>query len=354
MRPVVVALALLAFASTAQAQLGDRVNLDRLNRRLHGRILDYTHNHGADHRLPSSILGTPRDLYVYLPPGYTPARAYPLIVYLHMAYADEHIFIGTGRIAELDRMIARGEFPPVVVACPDGMIAGENRTRATHSFFINGVNGRFEDHLLDEVIPFLFGNFSIRPEREAHALMGVSAGGFGAMSIALRHRESFGAVATLAAPLNLRYWNCQEDYRANFDPRTFRWRSFYDPDEPIGRFYFGLQNTPARKYIEPVFGTDPGVHERVIAMNPADQIFLTGLKPCELAIYVNYPGCDNFNFDAQDESFAWLATQQGVSVHLESDPLGRHSLLYFRANHVPAYRWLAGHLLPPADRVPAR
>jgi len=349
MRWLVLILALLTTASSAHAQIGNCASLEQLNRRLGGRVLDYTQNHGADHRIFSPILGMPRDLYVYIPPGYNPARAYPLLVYLHMAYLDENGFVASDRIVQLDGMILRGEFPPVVVVCPDGMISGRNRRRDPHSLFVNGVNGRFEDHLLAEVLPFIFSTFSIRPEREAHALLGVSSGGFGAMSIALRHRELFATVATLAAPLNVRYWNCQEDYWADFDPAAFRWREDYDPNQVVGRFYFGLQRSRARKYVEPVFGSGPDVIPRVKELNPADQIGRTGLGPCELAIYINYPGKDNFNFDAQGESFAWLASLNGVSVTLHRAECSRHSRAYFRDNHIPAYRWLACHLLPPLD-----
>jgi poly(3-hydroxybutyrate) depolymerase len=354
MRPLLVVLALLACAPPARAQVGNCRSLESLNRRLGGQVLDFTHNHGADRRLNSPIMGRPRDLYVYLPPGYNPSQAYPLIVYFHLAYLDEHWIVATDFLVQLDGMIRRGEFPPTIVAYPDGTIAGENHIRAPHSLFVNGVNGRFEDHILYEVVPFLHGHFAIRPEREAHALLGASGGGFGAMSLALRHRERFGTVATLAAPLNLRYWNCQEDYRADFDPATFRWRETYDPDQVIATFGFGLRRTRARTYVEPVFGSGPGVISRVIAVNPADQILATGLRPCELSIYVNYPGKDNYNFDAQDESFAWLAAQQGVHLTVERDPCARHNLAYFRANHIRAYRWLACHLLPPAPVSPSR
>jgi hypothetical protein len=354
MRPFVVILVLLGSVSSAHAQIGNCVSLDHLNRKLQGRVLDYTQNHGADRRVYSPILGQPRDLYVYVPPCYNPAHAYPLVVYLHMAYLDEHWFVASDWIVQLDGMMLRGEFPPAVIVCPDGMILGRNRINDPHSMFINGVNGRFEDHLLYEVLPFVCGNFSIRPERQAHALVGVSSGGFGAMSIALRHRELFATVATLAAPLNARYYTCQGDYHADFDPATFRWRECYDPDEVIGSFYCGLQKTRARKYIEPVFGSDPGVLERASQVNPADLIFSTGLRPGELAIYISYPGRDNFNFDAQDESFAWLASLQGVSVALACTPNGRHNRAYFRSNHLPALRWVAGHLLPPAELTPGR
>jgi S-formylglutathione hydrolase FrmB len=357
MRPLVVILALLGSVSSAHAQLinlsiGNFVSLEKVNRKLQGEVLDYTHNHGADRRLFSPILGQPRDLYVYLPPGYNPARAYPLILYLHMAYLDEHWFVASNWLVELDGMMLRGELPPAVIVCPDGMITGENRTSEPHSMFVNGVNGRFGDHLLYEVLPFAFTNFSIRPERQAHAVVGVSGGGFGGMSLVLQHRELFATIATLAAPLNARYFNCLGDYHADFDPATFRWRETYDPDEIIASFYFGLMHTRASKYIEPVFGREPGVLARASLVNPAELLFTTGLRPDELAIYVNYPGRDNFNFDAQDESFAWLASLQGVSMTLERVPCGRHNYSYFRHNHLPAFRFVGCHLLPPVDRVP--
>lgn len=290
---------------TAHGQLRDRVNIDRLNRRLAGHVVEYTHNHGADHRIYSPILGRMRDLYVYLPPGYTPGRAYPLLVYLHMGFVDEHSFVGSRRIHELDEMVRSGAMPPVVVAMPDGTVEGENRLRAPHSMFLNGVNGRFEDHLLYEVIPFVTSRFSVRPEREAHAIMGASAGGLGAMSIALRHADFFGAAAVIGAPLNLRYTTCFGDPKADFDPATFRWKTGYDPDETIARFYLGLRRTPARRYIAPVFGDDPAlVAGRVAAANPADLLFAAGPTPFRPAMYVNYGGRDNYNFDAHAESFA--------------------------------------------------
>jgi pimeloyl-ACP methyl ester carboxylesterase len=330
----------------------NHASLDRMNRKLAGCVVDYTHNHGHDRRIYSPILGMPRDLYVYLPPGYSRSRAYPLIVYLHLAYVDEHVFVGSDWIVQLDRLIQRGEFPPVVVACPDGTIQGENRTRSQHSFYINGCGGRFQDHLLLEVYPFLTRCFSIRPEREAHALVGLSAGGFGALNLAIKRRDLFGAVATLAGPANLRYYNCDCNYREDFDPATYRWRDEYNPDEVAAVFYLGLRRVRIKKYIEPVFGSGDQVEERITRENPADLLTLAGLQPGELAIYLNYPGRDNWNFDAQDESFAWLAGRRGIQVTAERDPGARHSLPYFRSNHEPLYRWLRGHLLPPVAVAP--
>jgi S-formylglutathione hydrolase FrmB len=350
LRLVAVAVLIAGSVWQAEAQVFNRVNLDRLNRRLGGHVVDYTSNHGEDRRICSPILGRKRDLYVYLPPGYDPKLAYPMVLYLHTAEIDEHTLIGRGMIEELDGMICRGEFPPAIVACPDGTYEGANRLRDHHSLYVNGLGGRFEDHLVQEVIPFVTRTYSVRPEREAHAIFGSSAGGYGGMGLALKHRDLFGAIATLGGPLNIRYYNSEGRYLDDFDPATYRWKTSYDPDEVTAVFYCGLKRTRAGKRLGPVYGDGPEVIDKVRRDNPADLLFSTDLRPGELAIYANYPGKDNWNFDAQDQSFAWLAGQKGVEVTLAEAPGYHHTLRYFRSQQRPAYLWLARHLLPPASR----
>lgn len=351
MRLLIAVVVFIGSASwPSEGQLFNRVSLDRLNRQLCGRVDDYTMNHGQDHRISSPILGQKRDMYVYLPPNYNPRIAYPMILLLHTAMVDEHALIGPGVIETLDEMITRGECPPIVVGCPDGTYDGENKFRARHSLYVNGLGGRFEDHLIQEVMPFLMRTYSIRPEREAHAIFGTSAGGYGGMGLALKHRDVFGAIATLAGPLNMRYDNCDHDIREDFDPATYRWKTNYDPGEIAATYYFGLWRSRTKKYLEPVYGKGPDVFAKIILDNPADLLFSTDLQPGELAIYINYPGKDNWNFDAQDQSFAWLAAQKGVDVTLVGVPRAQHSLRYFRSQQRPAYLWLAKYILPPTPR----
>jgi S-formylglutathione hydrolase FrmB len=192
--------------------------------------------------------------------------------------------------------------------------------------------------------------YSLRPERQALGIIGASAGGYGAMSLAIQHRDMIGAVAALAGPLNLRYTNIDGDYREDFDPATYRWNTEYNPDEVVGRFYWGLKRTRAQKFMQPVFGQGSAVVGRVMRSNPADLIFSTNLQPGELAIYVDYGGRDNWNFDAQGESFVWLARQRGIAVTVGTDPRARHNLQYFHASSRRAFDWMGHHLLPPEPR----
>ncbi len=338
-------LVLLSLSTPSQAQFRSFASVDRLNRQLAGRVVDYTHNHGADHRICSPILGRPRDAYVYLPPCYDPNKAYPLILYFHFARVDEQNFINSGRLRELDRMMEAGTFPHAIVVCPDGTIDGTNRLTAKPSFYINGVSGRFEDHIMSEVIPFVMSRYAVRSDRRSHAIFGVSGGGYGALSLAIRHRDFFGVVATMAAPVNLLYDNCHDDVLEDFHPETYRWQTKYEPGRLVGRFYGGLRRVRARFFLEPVFGSRPDeVLSRVAATNPASLIDQSGLQPGELAIYLHYAGRDGYNFDAHNQSFAWLAAQRGIGVTLESDPDAEHGLRYFRRNHEPVFRWLGQHL----------
>jgi S-formylglutathione hydrolase FrmB len=353
MRLSIVVFIVVVVALSARGQVDNGTSGEWVNRHLAGHLVNYVKKHGIDRRIFSPILGMPRDLSVYLPPGYNPNCTYSLILFFHMADVDERYFIRSRLLRELDDLIVRGEFPPVVVACPDGSYGGWNSLNAKHSFYVNGIGGRFKDHILQEVIPFLTANYAIRPERQAHALVGLSAGGYGAMALAIEHRDYFGAVVTLAAPLNLRYSNCDEVYCEDFNPTTYRWKTRYNPEEIIGIFYAGLRKVRARKSIEPVFGEGAAVASRITRTNPADLIFSTDLQPGQLSIYVNYPGCDNFNFDAQAESFQWLAAQRGIEVTLVRDPKATHTLSYFRNNMCPAFIWLGQHILAPAPCSPS-
>lgn len=349
--PIAAAVMLIVIGpatNSARAQVFELANLGWVNHKLDGHVDDYTQNHGEDRRIYSPILGRPRDLYVYTPPGYDPRRSYPVILWLHMGFVDEHVFIATPALKRLDRMIRRGEMPPVVIAAPDGMVDGENRTDSVHSLFVNSRAGRFEDHLIDEVLPFVMSHYSIRPEREAHAIMGLSGGGFGGMSIAIRRRDLFGAVATMSSPVNIRYDDARPaGPRAPFLPETYRWKEGYDPEEVYGVFRFGSMKTRARKYIDPLFGSGPEVSANLRALNPADLIFSTDLQPGELPMFCHFGERDNWNFDSHAKSLAWLAASRGIHVELASAPLGAHSIFYFTDHQAETFRFLGDHLLPP-------
>ncbi len=317
-------LALGAVAPSSPAFcLGTRGELDRVNRRIQGRVLDFTKNHGADNRIWSPVLQQWRDLYVYLPPGYDPHQCYPVILYFH-GFSQDELFFLRRQIQMFDEAIVSGCLPPAIIAVPDGSLKGRATFKSTGSFFVNSNAGNYEDFVIQDVWGFLTHNFPIRPEREAHVLTGASMGGFAAYHLGIKYRQCFGVVAALFPPLNLRWVDCHGRYRANFDPCCWGWRTELRPHEVVGRF-FGVITIKMKNLTDPLFGRGPEVIDQISRVNPIEMLDSYCLHEGELAMYIAYAGCDQFNLDAQVESFLYRAKQKGLTVDVAYDPKGRHN-----------------------------
>ena len=134
-----------------------------------------------------------RRIPVYLPPAYeNSSDAFP-VVYFLAGFANG----GTQLLNEsiwdenlaqrLDRLIGAGSVRPMIVVMPDC------RTRFGGSQYINSAaTGRYEDHLVDELVPYIDRQFRTLATRERRAVMGKSSGGYGATVLAMRHPDLFG------------------------------------------------------------------------------------------------------------------------------------------------------------------
>jgi S-formylglutathione hydrolase FrmB len=345
-----VLIVLVGFAPASAHWHKRPFELDRLNARLYGQVLDFTNNHGRDHRIWSEALQQKRDLYVYLPPKFDPKQHYPVIFWLHGFAQDEHAFVEY--IAEpLDRAMASGELPPAIVVAPDGSLSG--RAGATFlspgSFFLNSKAGNFEDYLMHDVWDFVFARFPIRPEREAHVMTGVSMGGGAAFHTAIKHADRVGVVAGFAPPLNTRWVDCNGRYLSDFDPTCWGWRTdFSRGREVVGRFY-GVVAIRLKRVFDPLFDRrDPAVVEQVSAANPIEMLVRYDIKPGELQMCVAYGGEDQFNIDAQVESFLYVAKERGLCVHVCYDPAGKHDAETAQRLFPCVQKWLATRLKPYA------
>lgn len=317
--------------------------LKRLNCRMRGRVVDYTNNHGYDRRIWSRSLYQRRDLYVYLPPGYSDKERYPIVIFLHGFADDERSFLRL--VPYLDYAIAKGLLPPVIAVAPDGSLDGHGCPERPGSFFLNSHAGPYEDFVLHDVWDFVCYHYPLRPEREAHVLAGVSMGGFAAYSIGMRHRNAFGVVIGVNPLLNLRWCDCDGNPHADFDPRRWGWRQAYGRRELVSRRW-GC-TVRLGQVLGPVFGeSDEAIHN--IAMsNPIELIDRTCLRNGQLAMYVGYGGKDSM-IAAQTESFLYYAKHRHLGMHVGYDPKGccDHKTA---VEFLPAIvQWLAPRLAPYA------
>jgi S-formylglutathione hydrolase FrmB len=344
-------LALILIPCTAQAGGKLRqISFNRHNRRLAGQVIDYTHNHGEDRRIWSAALSEPRDLYVYLPPGFDPSQKYPAILWLHGFMQDEQSFLWNQVVDSLDEAIADGRLPPVIVAVPDGTLNGSHKLLSPSSFFINSNLGNFEDYIVHDVWGFLEENYPIRPEREAHVLAGVSMGGFAAFNLAMKHSESFKVAVGVFPPLNLRWVDCHCNYRAKFDPECWGWRTSVRGREVIGKFYLGLVKIRLRLILDDLFDPDDMI-ESLSRENPIEIIDRLGIKEGQLSMYVAYGGKDGYNIDTQVESFLYRTRERGLSVGVGYLPRGRHNMITAQRLFPGIVDWL-GPLLDPYRTSP--
>src|SRR3990172_9389752 len=149
--------------------------------------------------LRGNPLGDPhvREIPVYLPPGYdeTAAGDYPVIYWLHgftgIGLSSIAKSLWTPTLPELmNRVIAAGA-PPAILVMPDGS------TRYGGSQYLNSpATGRYEDHIIQELVPFIDRTYQTRPGAPYRGVLGKSSGGYGAVLLAMRHPDVFGGVAS--------------------------------------------------------------------------------------------------------------------------------------------------------------
>lgn len=342
---VVLLLGPLA-APRASATLTPPPDLKALNKRLHGQIVDYTDNHGCDRRIWSPVLCQKRDLYVYLPPGYDPAKAYPILIWLHGFAQDEQSFV-RDVIESLDQAIVCGKLPPMIMAAPDGSLSGNACISNPGSFFLNSKAGRYEDYLIQDVWGFLIKNYSIRPEREAHILAGVSMGGGAAYNLGIKYREHFKVVLGIFPPLNVRWLDCHGRYMGNFSPCCWGWRTEikHKGVEIVGRFY-GVVIITGRQVWGPLFGNGQDAIVALSRENPIEMLDSYGVRDGELAMFVGYGSRDQFNIDAQVESFVYRCKQLGLTITSFCVPGGQHDRETAYKIMPHAIDWLSVQMAP--------
>jgi S-formylglutathione hydrolase FrmB len=182
-------------------------------------------------------------------------------------------------------------------------------------------------------------HYSIRSEREAHILAGTSMGGGSAFNLGIRYRQNFGIVIGVMPPLNLRWMDGCGGYFGDFEPRSYGWRTDLNrPGEVIARF--GVLKLRIGDFVAPLYGMGPDAIKAVSDNNPIELVDRTNLRDGELAMYVAYGGKDEFNLDAQCESFLFLCKCRGITVHVGYDPEGRHNAATAIRLMPGAVRWL--------------
>ncbi|WP_159883608.1 alpha/beta hydrolase [Paenibacillus puerhi] len=150
---------------------------------------------------------------VYLPAGYEDGEdnRYPVVYLLHGLNGDETSWTVKGNAeATLNAMMAAGELSESIVVIPNDGGYGHG------TFYVNWYDGtgRFEDYFLYDLIPAIDREFRTIADRTRRSLVGLSMGGYGAFSLALRNPETFGAAGSIAGALISTSLLTPQEYRS--------------------------------------------------------------------------------------------------------------------------------------------
>jgi len=252
--------------------------------------------------LQSHILGETVHYCVMLPPGYDATaaghspRRYPVLYFLHGLGDNEQTLFKGGGWDLIEDLRQKTQISDFLVVAPEGK----------RSFYINSADGRvrYSDFFIREFIPYIESHYSIRRERSARAISGVSMGGYGALRFAFAYPELFSSVSAQSAAL------IAESPRQTASPMPTQLNGLLGAvfGNPVDPRHWN-QNSPF-----------------VLAKQNRAQIRTSGLS-----IYFNCGRDDEFGFDKGAAELHRQLQAEGIQHEYHLYP-GNHGAEYFLAH----------------------
>ena len=154
-------------------------------------------------------------LAVYLPAAYrTSGVRYPVVYFLHGLPASSTAYQGSSFLADaLDRTVRSA-----IIVAPQG--ARDNDSDPEYLDWGRGRN--WETAITRDIVQYVDSHFRTIPSRRGRAIVGLSAGGYGAVLLALHHLWSFSVVES--------------------------WSGYFHPTNPAGTAAIDLGSRRANAY----------------------------------------------------------------------------------------------------------
>ena len=295
-------------------------------------------NRGSVHQdvFFSPALGVTKRLYVYLPPSYgrDASRRYPVAYYLHGLYGSETDWLAKGSIdAVADSLFTHGT-PEAIIVLPDGddgwyttwvapvgfrTCAATLHSESPSRYCV--AQPRYDDYIARDLVRHIDANYRTRRAREARGIGGLSMGGYGAISIALRYPDIFGLAAShsgVRSPLYLgphpfaqpvRYAQNADELKKATESLWPRYALYWGND--VDRWHaadpaHNAELARSRGQALPLLFFDVGTEDGLVDQNRAFDAELTrlGLRH----EYAEWPGAHTWRYWSTHvpESLAWM------------------------------------------------
>jgi S-formylglutathione hydrolase FrmB len=164
-----VLIVLCAFAGTAQAAKIDTV--DTYSESMHKTI--------------KAVVITPDD--------YKQGTEYPVVYFLH-GFGGNHL----DWVKSFPQVITSCDLYHQIVVCVNGNVSSW--------YFDSPIDPawKYETYVTKELVPFIDKNYKTIKKRTGRAITGLSMGGHGAMYLAFKHQDIFGAVGSMSGGVDIR------------------------------------------------------------------------------------------------------------------------------------------------------
>jgi putative tributyrin esterase len=304
----------------------------------------------------SQALGARKSLVVYLPPSYAvnPSRRYPVAYYLHGAAGDETNWTRHGRLGlVMDSLVAAGH-PEMIVAMPDG---DPYSFYTTYNLLLDAAGCRrvmlpdtasaataqrdcvawphYDDYIAYDVVRHVDTKYRTLAARERRAIAGLSMGGYGAISLALRYPAVFAAAASHSGVIS----------PLEFAPAPFEQPQL--PRSPADSARFARIKRGFAPATRAIFGTDSaGWYSRDPATIAA-RLRSTGAPLPHLFVD---SGTEDV-YTPQSRAFRDAMRTRGIPLEYREWP-GEHTWAYWRAHLGESLTWIGARIAngPAAPR----
>lgn len=222
---------------------------------------------------------------VIKPSDYAQGKEYPTVYLLHGAYGNYENWY-----KKVPAIESYADKYKMLIVCPDGAVNSWYFDSPIDSTY------KFETHISKEVSEYIDAHYKTKKDRKYRAIAGLSMGGHGAMFIAYRHSETFGACGSMSGALNVSIIN-----------------KGYDLDKRIGEYipsndYYKnwsvlhLMEEPPKDSLAIII--DCGVDDFIYGMSKAAHQKLASLKIAH--DYIERPGKHDWSYWANAVQYQLL------------------------------------------------
>ena len=238
----------------------------------------------------SKTVGTKRKAMIYLPPGYSKDKKYPVLYLLHGIGGDEKEWLNGGQPQViLDNLYAENKVEPMIVVMPNGRAMKNDRAEGNifdpvkqQAFAV------FEKDLLNDLIPYIEKTFPVYSDREHRAIAGLSMGAGQSLNFGLGNLDTFAWIGSFSAAPNTKIpEELVPDPAETKKKLKLLWISCGDDD---GLLIFSKRTHDYLKAngVPHIFYIEPGVHDFKVWKNGLYMFSKLLFKPVDRSKFSKY------------------------------------------------------------------